>query len=467
MQTIKAIIIGAAGAMLVAAAPDPAVEAAVRAALAKAPAGTRFGMVVRDAAGVEQVAIEPDRRFVPASNTKIFTTLATFANLPLDAADDGGAGVRMEGRDVILVGAGDARLSSAADCRVDCLATLADAVAAKTRVVGDVIGDDTRFPDQRWSPGMGWNNMAGRYGTAASALTLDDNELALTVIADGDRAVVGGSTYYRIDNRVRVGTTNSVSFDRMPGSDVLRLSGTVAPGPGTTVRTGVEDAAHHAAWTLAKLLRERGVRVTGTVGARHRPHRAEEDGALVENGAQPAMLARLQPAPLIEDVAITNKASQNLHAELLLRRVGRLSGGGSIGDGLQRVETMMASAGVPRTAWDLSDGSGMSTYNRVTPRAMVTLLTWAQAQPWGARWIATLPVGGVDGTLSRRFRDTPLAGKVHAKTGTLSGVSALAGTMTAASGQVLTFALYANDNPDGTSATPAMDAALLAAAAAL
>lgn len=467
MQTMRAIIIGTAGAMLMAAAPDPAVEATVRAALAKAPAGTRFGMVVRDAAGVEQVAIEPDRRFVPASNTKIFTTLASFATLPLDAADDGGAGVRMEGRDVVLVGGGDARLSSAADCRVDCLATLADAVAAKTRVVGDVIGDDSRFPDQRWSPGMGWNNMAGRYGTAASALTLDDNELAVTVVAEGGRAVVGGSDYYRIDNRVRVGRTNDVSFDRMPGSDVLRLSGTVAPGPGITVRTGVEDAAHHAAWTLAKLLRERGVRVTGSVGVRHRPHRSEEDGSVVEGATMPPMLARVQPAPLIDDIAITNKASQNLHAELLLRRIGRVSGGGSIGDGLKRIEGMMASAGVPRTAWDLSDGSGMSTYNRVTPRAVVTLLRWAQAQPWGARWIATLPVGGVDGTLSRRFKDTPLAGNIHAKTGTLSGVSALAGTMTAASGQVLTFALYANDNPDGTSATPAMDAALLAAAAAL
>lgn len=467
MQTIRAIILGAAGAMLVAAAPDPAVDAAVRAALAKAPAGTRFGMVVRDAAGVEQVAIEPDRRFVPASNTKIFTTLASFATLPLDAADDGGAGVRMEGRDVILVGAGDARLSSAADCRVDCLSTLADAVAATTRVVGNVIGDDSRFPDQRWSPGMGWNNMAGRYGTAASALTLDDNELAITVVAENGRAVVGGSDYYRIDNRIRVGKTNAVAFDRMPGSDVLRLSGTIAPGPGVTVRTGVEDAAHHAAWTLAQLLRDRGVRVTGTVGVRHRPHRAEEDGAIVAGDAPPPMLARVQPAPLIEDVAITNKASQNLHAELLLRRIGRVGGGGSIGDGLKRIAAMMATAGVPRTAWDLSDGSGMSTYNRVTPRAMVTLLGWAQAQPWGARWIATLPVGGVDGTLTRRFRDTPLAGKVHAKTGTLNGVSALAGTMTAASGQTLTFALYANDNPDGMSATPAMDAALLAAAAAL
>jgi D-alanyl-D-alanine carboxypeptidase/D-alanyl-D-alanine-endopeptidase (penicillin-binding protein 4) len=467
MNTIRAIFIGAAGAMLAAAAPDPGIEASVRAALAKGPPGTRFGLVVSDAAGVERVAIDPDGRYIPASNTKIFTTLATFATLPLDGPDDAGTGVRMEGRDVLLVGAGDARLSSAADCRVNCLSTLADAVAARTKSVGDVIGDDSRFPDQRWSPGMGWNNMAGRYGTAASALTLDDNEVTVTVTADGGRAIVSGSEYYRIDNRVRVGTTNAVGFDRMPGSDVLRLSGTVAPGPGATVRVGVEDAAHHAAWMFAKVLRTKGVRVTGRAGVRHRPYRAEEDGGVVDVGTPAPMLARVQPGPLIDDIATTNKASQNLHAELLLRRIGRARGTGSIADGLTQVAGMLQAAGVPRTAWTLSDGSGMSTYNRVTPRAMVTLLRWAQAQPWGARWIATLPVGGVDGTLARRFKDTPLAGKLHAKTGSLSGASALAGTMIAASGQTLTFAIYANDFPDGSPATPAMDTALLAVAAAL
>lgn len=467
MGTIRAIFIGAAGAMLAAAAPDPGIEASVRAALAKAPPGTRFGLVVTDAAGVERVAIDPDGRYVPASNTKIFTTLATFATLPLDGPDDAGTGVRMEGRDVILVGAGDARLSSAPDCRVDCLSTLADAVAARTKSVGDVIGDDSRFPDQRWSPGMGWNNMAGRYGTATSALTLDDNEVTVTITADNGRAVVGGSDYYRIDNRIRVGTTNAVGFDRMPGSDLLRLSGTVAPGPGDRVRVGIDDPAHFAAWTMAKLLRGRGVRVTGKAGVRHRPYRSEEDGALVAAPTPQPMLARVRPGALIDDVTTTNKASQNLHAELLLRRVGAARGTGSIADGLTQVAGMLQTAGVPRTAWSLSDGSGMSTYNRVTPRAMVTLLRWAQAQPWGARWIATLPVGGVDGTLARRFKDTPLAGRLHAKTGSLSGASALAGTMTAASGQALTFAIYANDFPDGSPATPAMDAALLAAAAAL
>ena len=73
-----------------------------------------------------------------------------------------------------LIGRGDARMSAAPDCKVDCLATLADAIAAKTRVVGDVLGDASWFPDQRWSPGMSWNNIQSRYGTGVSALTIDD-----------------------------------------------------------------------------------------------------------------------------------------------------------------------------------------------------------------------------------------------------------------------------------------------------
>ena len=127
--------------------------------LAEAPRGTRFGLVVIDPDGRELVAINPDSRFIPASNTKLFTTAAAFANLPgLDQPDTaGGAAVRLVEarrgvRDVVLVGHGDARLSSAADCVTNCLATLADAVAARTQRVRDVIGDDTLFPDQRWSP---------------------------------------------------------------------------------------------------------------------------------------------------------------------------------------------------------------------------------------------------------------------------------------------------------------------------
>ncbi|HEY0597747.1 D-alanyl-D-alanine carboxypeptidase/D-alanyl-D-alanine endopeptidase, partial [Sphingopyxis sp.] len=133
---------------------------------------------------------------------------------------------------------------------------------------------------------------------------------------------------------------------------------------------------------------------------------------------------------------------------------------GSIADGVAAVRAMLERADVPRTAYDFSDGSGMSTYNRVAPRGMVILLRWIATQPWGAAWRETLPVAGVDGTLSKRFRGTPLERRLFAKTGTLNATNALSGYMTAKSGRTLIFSIYANDVPGGGSATGTMDAAL-------
>lgn len=459
--------------LLTLAAPD-----AVEQALASAGPGTRIGLVVADEDGREIVAIRADERFVPASNTKLYTTALAFATLPVAGPDDAGATVRLEGRparpDVVLAGHGDARLSSAADCTVDCLATLASAVAARTRRVGDVIGDDSAFPDERWSAGMSWNNQVGRYGTGISALTIDDNEVALTVTpgAPGAAPAIAADGYYRIENRATTAPgRETLTTARVPGSDVLRVSGTIPAGAAETLRVGVDDPAHRAAWRLATLLRARGVWVAGRVAVRHRPSSAADDPAARGNSPaarppEPAALARLIPAPLAQDLVLTNKVSQNLHAELLLRRAGAVTGSGSVADGQAAMRAMMDAAGVPRWQYEFADGSGMSNYNRVTPRGTVALLRWGATQPWGASWRATFPIAGVDGTLSGRFKGTPLAGRLFAKTGSLNASNALAGYMTAASGRTLTFAIYANDMPGDASARPAMDAALLAVAAA-
>ena len=135
-------------------------------------------------------------------------------------------------------------------------------------------------------------------------------------------------------------------------------------------------------------------------------------------------------------------------------------------DGRAAVVAMLIGAGVARWGYDFADGSGMSSYNRVSPRATVGFLRWTQSQPWGAAWRATLPVGGVDGTLARRFRGTALEGKVFAKTGTLNAANALSGFLVAASGRTLTFSALANDMPADVSATATIDKARLAVAAA-
>jgi D-alanyl-D-alanine carboxypeptidase/D-alanyl-D-alanine-endopeptidase (penicillin-binding protein 4) len=402
----------------------------------------------------------------------MFTTAAAFATLArLDQPDAaGGASVALETErgqapNVVLEGFGDARLSSAPDCATDCLAALADAVAARTHRVRDVIGDDSFYPDQRWSPGMSWNNIPTSSGTAVSALTLDDNELALRVTptAPGRAPALDLLPYYVIDNRAQTVATGETELgvDRLPGSDTLVLTGTIVMGAAPErLRLGIDDPAHYAAWRLRALLEARGVRITGTVRAHHRPP-GPTPAPAPDRVVERELLVHLAPPPLAEDLRLINKVSQNLHAELMLRRLGRQSGTGAIADGLAVVRAMLEQAGLRRTDYDFSDGSGMSTYNRVTPRGVVRLLRWAGTQAWGAAWRATFPVAGVDGTLARRFRGTALEGRLFAKTGSLNATSALSGYMIARSGRTLIFSIYANDVPDGASAVPAMDAALL------
>jgi D-alanyl-D-alanine carboxypeptidase/D-alanyl-D-alanine-endopeptidase (penicillin-binding protein 4) len=185
--------------------------------------------------------------------------------------------------DVVLEGHGDARLSSAADCAANCLAALADAVAARTRRVRNIIGDDGFFPDQRWSPGMSWNNIGTRSGTAISALSLDDNELPLRVTptAPGRPPALDLPAYFTVDNRavtVAAGGATNLDFERMPGSTIVRLTGTIAMGAEPELlRLGLDDPAHYAAWRFRALLEARGVRVTGAPSrpatARPRPRR--------------------------------------------------------------------------------------------------------------------------------------------------------------------------------------------------
>jgi D-alanyl-D-alanine carboxypeptidase/D-alanyl-D-alanine-endopeptidase (penicillin-binding protein 4) len=458
--------------------PEQTLQQRVESRLREAGPGTRFGLLVTTEDGRELVAIAPEARFIPASNTKMFITAAAFAALrDLDRPDaDGGAAVRLEREnalapDVVLEGHGDARLSSAPACAVNCLVTLADAVAARTRWVRDVIGDDSLYPDQRWSPGMSWNNIGTRSGTATSALTLDDNELHLRVAptSAGQPPRLDFLPYYAVENRavtIAVGAT-SLEFHRLPGSNAVRLTGMIAMGAEPEVlRLGIDDPAHYAAWRLRALLEARGVRVTGAVGTRHRTLRPADDpairaGAPAARAPRQEPLVRLVPPPLAEDLMVINKVSQNLHAELMLRRLGRLAGTGSIADGLAVVRAMLDRAGVDRADYDFSDGSGMSTYNRVAPRGVAIFLRWVDAQPWAAAWRATLPIAGVDGTLARRFRGTVLESRLFAKTGTLNATNALSGYMIARSGRTLLFSAYANDVPTGANATAAIDGALV------
>lgn len=462
-------------------APRPqTLQQEVEALLAGAPQGTRFGLLVVDEQGRVVVSVNADQRFIPASNTKMFTTAAAYALLWNMDKPDVMAGTQValvqgkgrQGPDAVLIGRGDARMSSAPDCEVNCLAQLADAVAAKTDRVHDVVGDDSHWPDQRWVPGMSWNNIGTDSGTAVSALNLDDNELLIRVTptAEGKPPFLEIGDYFEVVNEAvtaPAGSKTALFVERPVNGNRLRVYGSIAAdSKGWSDRIGIDDPAHYTAWVFRKMLIARGVKVTGKVRVVHRApdelDRAVPDMALARAADdREGVIMSLTPPPLAEDVVRINKDSQNVHAQVLFRRLGELEGSGSEEWAAQALNGLFEKAGIPRSGYDFSDGSGMSTYNRISPRAAVLLLRWIDTQPWGATWYASLPVAGKDGTLRRRFTGTPLEGKLFAKTGTLNATNTLSGTFTTRSGKRFTFAFLANDVPNGTSVLWLMEAVLV------
>jgi D-alanyl-D-alanine carboxypeptidase/D-alanyl-D-alanine-endopeptidase (penicillin-binding protein 4) len=164
-------------------------------------------------------------------------------------------------------------------------------------------------------------------------------------------------------------------------------------------------------------------------------------------------LASHTSPPLVEDVTVTNKVSQNLHAELLLHQLGKrmLCGDGSTVSGARLVRTFLENAGIDKDDFVFLDGSGLSGHDLVTPRATARLLQYASAQPWFADWKKSLPVGGEDGSLMERFGKTPLKDHVFAKTGTLGEARALSGYLVGASGRTVIFSIMVGNHLPQTS----------------
>jgi D-alanyl-D-alanine carboxypeptidase/D-alanyl-D-alanine-endopeptidase (penicillin-binding protein 4) len=306
------------------------------------------------------------------------------------------------------------------------------------------------------------------YGAAVSALSFADNALSVT-LGPGERpgdpavlTVVPSSPRFRVESQVITGGAEAdedVILRRLPGPGpvVAVLSGVVPRGGAWEGEIAVEDPALFAVTVLAEVLSFRGVSVAGGVGTTSEP---------LPSGLR--VVAAHEGAPLSRLVEEVNKESQNLHAELLLRRLAaRADGPGTTEAGLEAVTAFLDRLSVPRSGWGLKDGSGLSHTNLVTPRGLVALLVAMDRHPAAAAFHASLPVAGRDGSLERRMRGTPAEGRVEAKPGTLQGVNALAGHATTSVGDRLAFVIMVNNHVHRSAlAREAIDAVVLALATA-
>ena len=440
----------------------------VEALLGMAPANKgEWGLLIVDAESGETLYEQnADKYFVPASNMKLFTTALALAKLGPEyrfhTTLETPGKISSEGvlaADVVLVGRGDPNLSNRKfpyelkeefdGPQEKALAELADAVAAKgvKEISGDVIGDDSYFPRERYPNGWEIDDMVWEYGAAISAIVVGDNTVALT-LTPGEQpgnavqaAVTPATPDFLVENSVITSAADGkpdLTLTREPGSNLVVVKGSL-PAKSTPRKLvlAIEEPAQHAAALLKRLLEERGVKVAGAARARH-------DHA--EPAGDPVVLAEHVSVPLGDAVKLINKISQNLHTEMLLRTVARQNGPWATPDELMKVPAdFYTTAGIAPGDVIQADASGLSRHDLVTPRSIVTMLSFAQKQSWFGTYYASLPVAGVDGTLEDRMKNTPAAGRIHAKTGSVEHVRTLSGFAETAGGRRLIFSFLSNN----------------------
>ncbi|MFN7993652.1 MAG: D-alanyl-D-alanine carboxypeptidase/D-alanyl-D-alanine-endopeptidase [Bryobacteraceae bacterium] len=422
----------------------------------------------------------PTRLFVPASNAKLFSTALALMRLGPDYRFSTRVLSDEQPREngcvhsVTLIGGGDPNLSGRAlPYRRDApdgnplqvIEDLAGQIAARgvPCVDGDITGDDTLYDWDPYPEGWAGDDAIWDYGAAVGALTINDGILSLSISpaeTEGGLASIRVSPplpYYQIDNRVRTlrAAERKVMVERLPGSHQVLVWGTMPPDdPGDTEVLGIDDPALYAAFALRDALTQRGIAVHGEARALHR---LPGDGPYLPPAG--FELARRESAPLVQDLQVTDKVSQNLHAEMGLLAVARARRRtGNREAGIAELQGFLGEAGLDKGSYHFVDGSGLSRLDLVSAEAVVRLLTYLYRSQFREPWISLLPVAGQDGTLHGRMTRPPAAGRIFAKTGSMSHVSALSGYARRRDGAMLVFSILVNNyNGHASAITEAID----------
>ncbi|MDH3684651.1 MAG: D-alanyl-D-alanine carboxypeptidase/D-alanyl-D-alanine-endopeptidase [Myxococcales bacterium] len=408
--------------------------------------GAKIAAYVVDAAdGRELYARDADRGLVPASNMKVLTALAAlrawgpshqFTTTVLADREPGAAG---SVGTLYVRGGGDPVLTSEQLWRL-----AADLWGqGLRRIDADIVLDDTAFDTVRWHPS--WGAVSARaYHAPLSALSANYGAFE-TWVEPGSApgAPVRVTTdpplpYLRVVNRARtVGRGAALRYQVEPRSGLaheeVRVTGSLPAGaPRQRVLRRVSDPTRFAGAVLRMQLEAVGIEIGGEVRVAPTP-------------AEAVQLRAFQGLPLSEILNRFMKWSQNGVGEALVKGLA-LERGARVGTwpaGTAAARAQLEGLGLSLGSLTMLDGSGLSYDNRASPRLLVAALRAAQANfGVGPEFFASLPIAGLDGTLRRRARAA--TGRVRAKTGLLTRVTALTGVAEGPEGERLLFSVLVN-----------------------
>lgn len=390
---------------------------------------------------------------MPASNTKILTAVTAMHELgpdyrfTTDVVRRGSVTNGVLNGSLYLVGHGDPTSRQS-----DYTALAAQVRAAGiTKITGKIVADGSFFDAVRYNPGWFTSYASESYAAQTAALTVApnadyDSGTVIVKVKGGARGAKPrlsttpgiAKTYVHLVNSATTTGSTSVSLARKLGGNSITVRGHVRSGTTWSGLVTVDEPELYAAAVFREELK--------------RAHIAIDGGTKL--GTTPATkrtrVARDTSMRLSDLLVPFLKLSNNLHAETLTKTMGTLDGQpGSWPAGLARTTAYLRELGAPMQGVTLADGSGVSRRDRVTPLAFTTVLTKVRDEPWWPAFDAGLPVAGVDshwvgGTLRHRMNGTRAADNAHAKTGSLTGVTALSGYVTGRDGRLYAFSILSN-----------------------
>lgn len=415
-------------------------------------AGAQVGALVVDTrSGQVRFARQADTRFVPASTLKLVTAAAALARLGPEYAwltpvlADGPITGGVLAGDLYVRGSGDPSLVAEQVFRL--AATVRG--AGLTRVEGRVVADGGLFLPEADPPGWAFYDGPEAYRPVIGAASFNFNAVEVMIRPGpaGEPPAVTlepPTSYIRVANRAVTGPSGTADALLVgaalldpadPRTALLEVSGTLAEtGAPRRVARRVEGPARYLATAVRDALLAVGVEVVGPA-----------DEGPTPTTAQPLVVHRSRALGSV--LADMGKFSNNFMAEMVLRTLGVEATGEPVGSaaGLAVLRDVLREAGADPSQAVLVDGSGLSRLNLLSPRHLTAILR-AMDRRFDARaeFAAGFGLLGVDGTVQRRYADSPASRRVRAKTGSLNGVRTLAGYAEGPRGEPLAFVLFAN-----------------------
>ncbi|WP_445242899.1 D-alanyl-D-alanine carboxypeptidase/D-alanyl-D-alanine endopeptidase [Microcoleus sp. N3A4] len=416
---------------------------------------SRWGILIQPLSSTATLySRDAQKYFIPASNVKLLTTAAALQKL--------GADFRIktsvysgENGSLFVAGRGDPSIAEPQ------LKSLAQQLKQRgISQINQLIGDDSYFQGSAVNPNWEWEDAQAGYGAPINSLIFNQNaiELLLSPQAIGQPLKVTfaepklANQWQIQNNSVTVAQNESefIEVGREFDRPAIRVSGQLKVGAESEpAYVAVVNPANNFLQHFQQVLAAEGIPVKQAFVASASGNFHQE-------------LATVESPAMAELVKETNRESNNLYAEVLLRLLGKVTDKmplpqtltgkmpvpqedtGEIG--LKELKTALTQLGVNPNSYILADGSGLSRHNLISPEALVQTLRFMANSPAASIYRQSLPIAGESGTLKNRLNITPNRVILQAKTGTLSGVSALSGYIEVPNYEPLVFSIIVNQS---------------------